>query len=116
MQPGEGQLHFGLHAGRTHYPASRTRGPAGQVVKQHGLAYARLAAHHQGLAFTGPHPGHEPVKHATFAEPAGQPRHRAPVARPGMNAHAALQPATTNAPGQPNRGARTGETARPAAI
>jgi hypothetical protein len=70
MQPREGQLHLGLHSCSTHYSASRTRGPLGQVVKQRGLAYAGLTAHDQGLALTGPHASNEPVKHATFAESA----------------------------------------------
>jgi hypothetical protein len=70
MQPGEGQLHLGLHSCGTHYSASRIRGPLGQVLKQRGLAYAGLTAHDQGPALTGPYAGHEPVKYATFAEPA----------------------------------------------
>ena len=69
MQAREGQLHFRLHAGSTHYSASRTRCPADQVVKQHGLAYAGLTAHHQCLALTGPHASNEPIKYATFSEP-----------------------------------------------
>ena len=69
MQPREGQLHFRLHACSPHYSALRTRCPAGQVVKQNGLAYAGLTAHHQGLALTSPHASNEPVKYATFAEP-----------------------------------------------
>jgi hypothetical protein len=67
MQPREGQLHFGLHSRCPRYQAPR--GPPGQVVKQNGLAHAGLTAHHQCLALTGPHAGHEPVKYATFAEP-----------------------------------------------
>ena len=68
MQPREGELHFRLYARRPHYQAPR--GPPGQVVKQRGLAHARLTAHHQGPALTGLHASDEPVKHATFAEPA----------------------------------------------
>ena len=68
MQPREGQLHFRLHSRGPRYQAPR--GPPGQVVKQHGLAYAGLTAHHQGPALTGPHASNEPVKYATFAEPA----------------------------------------------
>ena len=68
MQPREGQLHFRLHARRPRYQAPR--GLPGQVVKQHGLAHAGLTAHHQGPALTGPHASNEPVKYATFAEPA----------------------------------------------
>jgi hypothetical protein len=69
MQPREGQLHFRLHSRGPRYQAPRTRCPADQVVKQHGLAYAGLTAHHQRLALTGPHASDEPVKYATFAEP-----------------------------------------------
>ncbi len=68
MQPREGQLHFRLHSRGPRYQASR--GPPGQVVKQSGLAHAGLTAHHQGLALTGPHASHEPIKYAAFAEPA----------------------------------------------
>jgi hypothetical protein len=68
MQPREGQLHFRLDARRP--PDQASRGPPGQVVKQSGLAHAGLTSHHQGLALTGPHASHEPVKYLTFAEPA----------------------------------------------
>jgi hypothetical protein len=68
MQCREGQLHFRLHARCPRYPASR--GPPGQVVKQHGLTHAGCTAHHQCPALTSPHASNEPVKHATFAEPA----------------------------------------------
>ena len=68
MQPREGQLHLRLHSHRPRYPAPR--GSPGQVVKQHGLAYAGLTAHYQGPALTGPHASNEPVKYGTFAEPA----------------------------------------------
>ena len=68
MQPGEGQLHFRLHSRCPRYPASR--GPPGQVVKQHGLAHAGLTAHYQGPALAGPYTSNDPVKYATFAAPA----------------------------------------------
>jgi hypothetical protein len=70
MQCRERQLHLRLHARCPRHQASRR--PPGQVVQQHGLAHARLTAHHQGPALTGPHADNEPVKHATFAEPARQ--------------------------------------------
>ena len=62
----EGRFHLRLHAHRA--PPGTPR-PAGQVVNQHGLAYARLAAHHQGPGAgraahlgTGPgFPGHRPA-------------------------------------------------------
>jgi hypothetical protein len=68
MQPREGQLHLRLHSHGPRYQA--TRGPPGQVVKKRGFAHARLTTHHQGLALTGPHASNEPVKDATFADPA----------------------------------------------
>jgi hypothetical protein len=68
MQPREGQLHLRLHPHGPRYQAPR--GPSGQVVEQRGLADARLTAHHQGPALTGPHASNEPVKDATFADPA----------------------------------------------
>jgi hypothetical protein len=68
MQPGEGQLHFRLHS---HGPRDQApRGPPGQVVEQHGLAYAGLTTQHQCPALAGPDAGHEPVKFAAFAAPA----------------------------------------------
>ena len=68
MQPGEGQLHFRLHS---HGPRDQApRGPPGQVVKQSSLAHTGLTAYHQGPALTGPHASNEPIKYATFAEPA----------------------------------------------
>jgi hypothetical protein len=67
VQPGEGQVHFGLHPCCPRYQAPR--GPLGQVLKQHGLARAGLTAHHQGLPLAGPHASDEPVKYATFAVP-----------------------------------------------
>ena len=67
MQAGEGQLHFRLHG---HGPRDQApRGPPGQVVQQHRLAYAGLTAHHQGASLTGPHAGDEPIKYPTFDEP-----------------------------------------------
>jgi hypothetical protein len=68
MQPRERQLHFRLHSRGPRYQAPR--GPLGQVVQQSGLAHAGLTADHQGPALTGPHVSNEPVKYATFVEPA----------------------------------------------
>jgi hypothetical protein len=67
MQCREGELHFRLHANHPRHPAPR--GPPGQVVQQHGLAYAGLTAYHQCSALTGPYASNEPVKYATFAQP-----------------------------------------------
>jgi hypothetical protein len=64
----EGQFHFRLHSGCPHDQAPR--GTLGQVVKQHGLAHARLTAHHQCPALADPHVSNEPIKYATFAQPA----------------------------------------------
>jgi hypothetical protein len=52
MQAREGQLHLRLHTRRSRHPAP-SRAP-GHVVQQHGLAHARVAAHHQGPALTAP--------------------------------------------------------------
>jgi hypothetical protein len=68
VQSCEGQLHFRLHTRSPRYPAPR--GPPGQVVQQRGLARTRLTTQHQCPALTGPHASNEPVKYATFAEPA----------------------------------------------
>ena len=72
MQPGEGQLHLRLHAGRPRYPASAR--PFGQVVQQHRLAHARVAAHHQHPALAGPDRVDQPVQHVALAVAVGQPR------------------------------------------
>ena len=71
VQGSERQLHLRLHARCPRHPASRR--PPGEVVQQHGLAHTGLTAHYQRPALTGPHTSNEPVKCATFAEPAGQP-------------------------------------------
>ncbi len=71
MEPGEGQRYLGLHARRARHPAPGGRGPRGQVVEQHGLAHARLAADHQGAALPGPDRLDESVEGGTFAVPAG---------------------------------------------
>jgi hypothetical protein len=77
MQSGEGQLHLRMHAGRPCYPASAR--PFGQVIQQHRLAHAGIAAHHQHPALTGADRVNQPVEHVAFAVPVGQPHrvHRA---------------------------------------
>jgi len=69
MQPGEGELDFGLHARRTYHPAAL---PV-QLVKQRGLAHARLAAHHQHPALTGPYGRDQAGQHASLGTPVPQP-------------------------------------------
>jgi hypothetical protein len=71
VQPREGQLHLRLHAYHPRYLAPR--GPSNQVLKQHGFSYARLAAHDQGPALTGPQPVDEPVERVAFATPVHEP-------------------------------------------
>ena len=85
MEPREYQLHFGLHAYGTLYPATRTRGLSGQVVQQHGLAHARVTAHYQRPALTGADRVHEPVQRAALGTPV---RHGSRTALPsGMCTH-----------------------------
>jgi hypothetical protein len=72
MQPGEGQLHLRPNPDSPRHPASAR--PVRQVVQQHRLAHARIAAHHQHPALTGPDRVDQPVEHVTFAVPVGQPR------------------------------------------
>jgi hypothetical protein len=50
-----------------------------------------------GPALTSPHPVNEPVKHSAFAVPVRQPCRAAAWTRPGVSAHTASQPDTTNA-------------------
>ena len=71
MQPGERQLHLRLHSRRPYHPAARR--PAGQVVKQRGLAHPRLTADHQDPAPTGLHRVNQLIKHAAFGFPVHQP-------------------------------------------
>ena len=66
MQPGERQLHLRLHAHRARHPAPVR--PVDQVVQQRGLAHARVAAHHQRPALTGPDRLDQPVEHVAFAD------------------------------------------------
>ena len=88
-------------------PHPALRGRPGQVVNQHGLAYARLAAHHQGPGAgraahlgTGPgFPGHRPaILRARRARPKRDPD---PTGRQIKSAGA--WPGT-RAPGMPARG------------
>ncbi len=78
VQPGKGQLHFCFHARRARHPAPP--GAPGQVVQQHGLAYARLAAQHQRPAFTGADGGDETVEFVAFGAPVREPFGAAPLA------------------------------------
>jgi hypothetical protein len=70
MQPGERQLHLGLHPGHPGQPAAAR--PPGQVLNQHGLAYSRLAVHHQHPALTSPHSVNQPGQHGALAAPASR--------------------------------------------
>lgn len=65
--------------------------PPGQVARQHAYAHARIAAHHQGPALSGPARLDQPVHRIPFARPIHRPRrekssiidpalHRVPVA------------------------------------
>ena len=71
VQPGEGQLHLRLHAHRAGHPTPLC--PVDQVVQQHGLAHAGVAAHHQRPALTGTNRLDEAVEHVAFAAPVRQP-------------------------------------------
>jgi hypothetical protein len=76
MQPRERQLHLRLQSRRARYPAT-TRLP-GQVVQQHGLAHARVAAHHQRTAMPGLDRLDQPVQRIPFAAPVRQSHRAAP--------------------------------------
>src|SRR5215831_8411275 len=76
MQARERQLHFGLHAYRARHPAP-SRLP-GHVTQQHGLAHARVAAHHQAPALARPDRLDKPVEHLAFAAPVRQPIRASP--------------------------------------
>jgi hypothetical protein len=67
VQSGEREFHLRLDTGSAHHPAAR--GMLGQVVQQRRLAHARLAPHHQRLAFTCVHTVEEPVEYVAFAAP-----------------------------------------------
>lgn len=56
----------------------------------------------------GPHPVSEPVKHSAFAVPVRQPWRAAPWTRPGVSAHTASQPDTTDSARQRTSRARIG--------
>ena len=55
--------------------------------QQHGdgVAHARIAAHHQGAALTGPDRVDEPAERVAFGPPVHQPRHSARL--PGIRGH-----------------------------
>jgi hypothetical protein len=67
-----------------HQRESREACP-GQVIHQYGLARARIAAHHQGAALTGPDRADEPAERVAFGPPVRQPRH--PARLPGISGH-----------------------------
>ena len=81
VQPGEGQLHFRLHAEHPHHPAPGR--PLGQVVEQRGLAHPWIAADHQGPAVPGPDGVEDRVQHTAFAVPVSQRERVAQAARTG---------------------------------
>ena len=51
---------------------------SGQVVQQYGLAYSRVAAHHQRPALAAPDRINEPVQRVAFAAPVRHPGHASP--------------------------------------
>jgi hypothetical protein len=67
MQPGEGQLHLGLHAGRAGDAAPGRL--AARVVEQCRLPHARLTAQHEDPALARPRRVDEPVERGAFLEP-----------------------------------------------
>ncbi len=73
VQPGEGQLHLGFDPSGPCDPAPGR--PPFEVVEQHGLADARLAAQHEHLAAAGTDLGQEPVQCLALLLPATQSRH-----------------------------------------
>jgi pimeloyl-ACP methyl ester carboxylesterase len=85
MQPRERQLHLRLHTHHAPHPAPQTRRPPGQVIQQYRLAHARVPAHHQGPALTGPDRADQPIQRVPFAEPVHDPRRA--VRPPGIRGH-----------------------------
>ena len=85
VQPGEGQLHLRLHAGRALHPAVR-RLP-GQVIQQSRLAHAGFAVNHQDPALAGPHGLEAPVEHGAFGAAAHQLRRVPPPRKTGRLRH-----------------------------
>src|SRR5437667_6251555 len=70
MQPGEGKLHFRLHAGGAHHP--KLRRLLNRVLQKRRLAHARPAPQHERLAFACADGVDEPVEHVAFAAAARQ--------------------------------------------
>ena len=70
MQPGEGKLHLGLHAGGTHYPKPWRL--LDDVLQKRRLAYAWLATEHECPALARADGVDEAVEHVAFAAPARQ--------------------------------------------
>ena len=88
MQSRECEFHLRLHAQRAGHPASGGRGPSGQVVQQHGLAHARITAHHQDPALGGPDRLGQPVQDIAFPDTVRQSDRAAPPAAwLGVDAH-----------------------------
>ena len=72
MQPGERELHLGLHP---RYPGDPAPLRGGRQIPQQGrLADARLAAQDQHTTLTRPRFRHEPIQHLTLAATVKQPR------------------------------------------
>lgn len=76
MQPGVGQLHLGLDAGRAGHPVAG--GLSCQVVQQRRLAHAGVAPQHQHAALPALHGREQLVELGTLALPAAQ-LHRSPA-------------------------------------
>ena len=67
----ERELHLRLDPGRPRDP--KPPPSLDRVLKQRGLADARVAMHHQHAATTAAHTVHQPVEHLPLALPAEQP-------------------------------------------
>ena len=70
MQPGERQLHLGLHADGARDPAPGRL--LGDELQQGGLADARLAAQHQHRALARADALQQPVQRSTLVAAASQ--------------------------------------------
>ena len=72
--PANAQFHLRLHAHHVRDPAPHTRCPYRQVLQQHGLAYARFAAHQQGSALPALNRFEQLVQRVALTDSAYQPR------------------------------------------
>ena len=79
VQPGEGQLHLGLHARRALQPASGR--PLGDVLQQRRLAHPRLSVDDQRPALARPDGLQQPVEVSTLGAAAQQHGSLAPRRR-----------------------------------